>query len=108
MTADTFDDFVADYDARMAAAVAALDSRWAIRGFKGHETMNGYAYVFTLLDGRKPVAHVEEQGNGGAPMLYWEDRRGASALAFEAEGQRLFPGYWQDMMVDAILRKAGK
>lgn len=104
------DDWEAEYKALEAAADRALAPGWGVRRYRGHNTHDGVAYAFTLtLDG-KPVAEVEDEGRGGAPMLWWHEVRGAAGAAWEAAAEAVPGGGWmgQEMLVDALLRRNGK
>lgn len=107
---EEFDEWERKYNEMMAAAVAALSPRWGVKGYKAHQTSDGVAFVFTLTDGDKPVAWVEDAGQGGGPWAQWQDRESMSALAFGEESVRLFPGEFSpsELLIEAILQKAGK
>ena len=104
------DDWNAEYERKMTAARAALDPRWGVKGYKGHNTSDGYAFVFTLTDNGKPVAWVEDAGQGGGPWASFQNRRSPAALAWDAEVARLFPddGMGGESLIECLLLNKGK
>ena len=108
---ESYEDFVKRYNAERAAAALAIDPAWGMRAFKGHNTRDGYAYVFRLTLYGKVVAWVEDEGRGGSVFVGFNDGRNSpTALRWNAEAERLFPndGGAEERLVDAILTKAGK
>lgn len=105
-----YDEWEAAHDARLAKARDALDPRWAVRGYQAHDTRDGVAFVFTLLDAGKPVATVEDSGQGGGPAVFWHPDQRPSRSAWDEEVKLLFgaDGLGGEDMVEALLQKAGK
>ena len=98
----------ARYDAMLARVAARLSPDWQPRAYHAHRTHDGTAYTFRLYRGRRPVAEVEDAGNGGGPAIYWTDRPASDDWHNEIAGILPADALAGETAIEAILRRAGR
>lgn len=100
---------MAEYFTEMREAGAKMSPRWGVTDYSELDMGNGLAYTFRITDNGTVVAHVVNEGRGGADLIQWEGGiRNPTAQEFESEAHVLFGDGWvQDSMVSALLLRSG-